>query len=79
MNPTVPLDDWKPTLKRGCVTRDAVPKDLCWVCAQEIWLDTDGDGRLVAKNSLGGGAHLCPGAELGQGAIEAQMAAREEA
>lgn len=62
-----PVDDWKPTLKRGCVTRDAVPKDTCWVCGQEIWLDTDGDGHLVAKNSMGGGAHICPSAELGAG------------
>lgn len=77
MSPNVPLDDWKPTLVRGCITREAVPKDACRVCGQEIWLDTDGDGQLVAKNSLGGDRHVCPGAELGQGAIEAEMADNE--
>lgn len=76
MSPTVPLDDWKPTLAKGCITREAVPRDLCRVCGEILWLDTDGDGQLVAKNSIGGAPHACPNAELGQGAIEAQMAER---
>lgn len=78
MTLTVPLDDWRPTLSRGCVTRDAVPRDRCRLCDRDIWLDTDGDGQLVAKNLLGGEDHLCRGAELGQGAIEAQMAERND-
>ncbi len=77
MSATVRVDDWKPTLAKGCVTGDAVPRDSCWLCGQGLWLDTDGDGQLVAKDLIGGADHLCPGAELGQGTIEAQMAESE--
>lgn len=45
----------------GVKTKERVPKDFCRDCGREIYLDTDGDGRLVAVEK-DGRRHPCPGA-----------------
>lgn len=62
---------------KGVIVREATAVTKCHTCRREIWIDTDGNGHLVALNPSGT-QHECSLAELGEGTIEEMLAAPTE-